>query len=176
MPIETAAGTAVQWRAMAADDLRTVHALSLRVHPRHPERAEVPAEKLWLFPGGCFVLPGEGALVGYCFSHPWRDEAWPALDTFLQAMPARPSAYLIHDLTLDPQAHGRGLGRAIVPKLFEAARASALDRVNLVAVEGRAPFWSAAGFAPVADPSVQLSVRTKYGDGAVAMTRQIAGP
>src|SRR5690348_15255890 len=41
------------WRPMSADDLSAVHALSMRVHPNHPERAEVLAEKFRLFPRGC---------------------------------------------------------------------------------------------------------------------------
>ncbi|MBM3531305.1 MAG: hypothetical protein FJX62_24795 [Alphaproteobacteria bacterium] len=93
----------------------------------------------------------------------------------MQALPSRPSAYFIHDLTLDPDMRRQGHGRAVVPMLFAAACALGLDRANLIAVEGHAPFWQAAGFAPVADPAAQAAVRAKYGQGAVAMTRQIAG-
>ena len=74
---------AAAWRAMAADDLPAVHALSIRVHPDHPERPEVLDEKFRLYPRGCFVLAPGQDISGYCFSHPWTRGAVPALDRFL---------------------------------------------------------------------------------------------
>jgi GNAT superfamily N-acetyltransferase len=179
MPIrdDRTAGTDVVWRLMTESDLQAVHTLSVRVHPRYPERAEVLAEKLRLFPDGCFVLARRSSadVFGYCFSHPWGAEAPPALDTPLRALPPQPMIYFIHDLTLDESMRGLGLGRALVPALLTIGRSLGLSSALLVAVEGRAPFWAAAGFAPVADPEVQAAARAKYGAGALAMTQQIAG-
>lgn len=168
MPIEN-----LRWRAMHAGDLAAVHALSLRVHPDHPERAEVLAEKFRLFPHGCFVLEGEGGVAGYCFSHPWRRSDTPALDTLLGALPDQPDTYFIHDLTVDADVRGEGLGRAVVPLLFGAAHSLKLAHVALVAVNNRAPFWQAAGFARVADEAMQAAALAKYGTGAVMMARDL---
>lgn len=158
-----------RWRAMAAADLAAVHALSMRVHPDHPERAEVLAEKHALFPRGCFVLDGAGGIAGYCFSHPWTQGGTPALDTLLGALPEPPTTYFIHDLTLDASVRGEGLGRAVVPLLFEAARERGLSHLTLVAVNNRGPFWQAAGFARVPDEAMQAAARAKYGAGAMMM-------
>jgi len=51
---------------MSQGDLPAVHGLSMRVHPDHPERAEVLAEKFRLYPSGCFVLEAGGGIAGYC--------------------------------------------------------------------------------------------------------------
>jgi GNAT superfamily N-acetyltransferase len=161
------------WRMMTRADLPAVHALSMRVHPDYPERAEVLAEKLALFPSGCFALARADGIAGYCFTHPWTRGAVPALDTLIGALPERPDTYFIHDLTIDASLRGSGLGRAVVPLLFNAARTAAMSRLTLVAVNDRWPFWQAAGFVRVTDPAMQEMVRGKYGPHAVLMEREI---
>jgi hypothetical protein len=158
------------WRTTAAADLPALHALSMRVHPDYPERCEVLAEKLRLYPRGCFVLASGQAIEGYCFSHPWTKGAVPALDTFLGQLPARPTTYYVHDLTLDAGLRGLGHGRAIVPLLFECARSLGISHVSLVAVNRRGPFWQVAGFMRTADEALQAVTQAKYGD-AVHMER-----
>jgi GNAT superfamily N-acetyltransferase len=161
------------WRLMSQGDLPAVHDLSMRVHPDHPERAEVLAEKYRLYPSGCFVLEAGGGIAGYCFSHPWIRGGVPALDGLLGALPAGPTTYYVHDLTLDETMRGQGQGRAVVPSLFEAARSLGLSHLSLVAVNRRGPFWQAAGFSRIADEAIQATARAKYGAGAVHMERSL---
>jgi GNAT superfamily N-acetyltransferase len=161
------------WRLMSQGDLGAVHDLSMRVHPEHPERAEVLAEKFRLYPSGCFVLETDGGIVGYCFSHPWVKGAIPALDGFLKSLPAAPTTYYAHDLTLDEAMRGQGQGRAVVPLLFEAAQSLGLPHLSLVAVNRRGRFWQAAGFSRTADETLQEAARAKYGAGAVHMERNL---
>ena len=168
---QTANDHAACWRAMAAGDLPAVSALSSTVHPRHPERPEVLDEKFRLHPRGCFVLASSQGLSGYCFSHPWTRGGAPALDTFLGRLPDQPTTYYVHDLTLDEALRGQGLGRAIVPILFECARSLGVPHLSLVAVNRRGPFWQAAGFVRSADEAWQAAARKKYGDGAVHMEK-----
>lgn len=158
---------------MAAGDVAAVHRISAQVHPAHPERAEVLAEKFRLYPKGCFVLEGAGGISGYCFSHPWTDGAPPPLDTFMTALPGDLNAYFIHDLTVDDSLRGTGMGRALVPELFKAARAAGLERLVLVAVNNRGPFWQAAGFSATPDEAMQQAARAKYGAGAVHMSMRL---
>ena len=157
---------------MSQGDLPAVHDLSMRVHPDHPERAEVLAEKFRLCPSGCFVLEADGVVAGYCFSHPWSRGAIPALDGLLGALPAGPTTYYVHDLTLDETMRGQGQGRAVVPLLFATARSLGLSHLSLVAVNRRGPFWQAAGFVRTADEAMQATTRAKYGD-AVHMERTL---
>ena len=158
---------------MAARDLDAVHGISAHVHPAHPERAEVLAEKFRLFPQGCFVLEAAGRIAGYCFSHPWTEGPPPPLDTFMTALPPGPGAYFIHDLTVDEGVRGIGMGRALVPILFETARAVGFKRIVLVAVNNRGPFWQAAGFSVTPDETLQAAARAKYGAGAVHMQMRL---
>jgi GNAT superfamily N-acetyltransferase len=159
------------WRAMTAEDLVAVTALSLRIHPAYPERGDVLAEKFNLFPQGCYVLTDGPAILGYCFSHPWSDGAPPALDTFLATLPVESRTYFIHDLTLDRPMQGQKLAQRLVPVLVETARKAGLSRMALVAVNGSAPFWGRMGFRPTPDEAVQQSARSKYDAGAVHMQR-----
>jgi ribosomal protein S18 acetylase RimI-like enzyme len=161
------------WRMMSQGDLPAVHDLSMRVHPGHPERAEVLAEKFRLYPFGCFVLEAGDVIAGYCFSHPWTGGAVPALDGFLGALPAGPTTYYVHDLTLDQTTRGQGQGRAVVPLLFQAARSLGLSHLSLVAVNRRGPFWQAAGFSRTADAALQAAAQAKYGAGAVHMEKTL---
>lgn len=156
------------WQPMRPEDIPAVFALSRRVHVDHPEREAVLAEKRALFPAGCFVLDIDGHVRGYCFSHPWHD-APPSLDTLLVALPAKPTRYFIHDLTLDERARDRGHAAAIVPMLSTIARDRGVPRMMLVAVNGAEGFWSRFGFTEVL--KLQAAVREKYGLRAVAMER-----
>jgi hypothetical protein len=156
---------------MTAGDLGGVHALSLAVHPDHPERAAVLAEKFALHPRGCFVLAHDGRIAGYCFSHPWRRGDIPALDALLARLPADPTTYFVHDLTVGEAVRGSGAGRAAVPLIFDAAQAAGLSHLSLVAVNRRGPFWQAAGFRRTADAAMQQAATAKYGPGAMAMER-----
>jgi GNAT superfamily N-acetyltransferase len=158
------------WRPMRTHDIAAVYELSRRVHADYPERPAVLAEKLKLFPAGCFVLEMAGRVAGYCFSHPWHG-APPPLDELLGALPAAPSVYFIHDVTLDERERGRGHAAAIVPMLIGVARDCGALRLMLVAVNGAEKFWNRFGFAEV--PDMQATVRAKYGPRAVAMERAL---
>jgi hypothetical protein len=59
------------WRAATAADLDAVERIGNAVHVNLQERPEVFANKLALFPQGCFVLARNGAVIGYGIAHPW---------------------------------------------------------------------------------------------------------
>ena len=164
-----------RWRPMQPADLAAVSDLSNRIHVDFPERREVLEEKFRLYPAGCFSLTDDAdAILGYCFSHPWRFGPPPALDTFLQALPQQPDTYFIHDMTLDLPAQGRNLAAALVPVLVQTARQVPVTHMMLVAVSGSSPFWGKMGFRRTEDEALQASARAKYDEGAVHMERQLA--
>jgi len=148
------------WRAMAADDLATVDAIAAMLHPDYPERPEVLAEKLALYPAGCRML----ARLGYAFAHPARTGQAPALDTMLGELPADADALHLHDVALLPEARGGGRVAALLDYLTNVARVARLPCLTLVAVHGTADHWRRFGFAP-APGGV-----TTYAD-AIYMTR-----
>ncbi len=154
---------------MRPQDIPAVFALSRRVHADYPEREAVLAEKLALFPAGCFILEMDGPVAGYCFSHPWTD-APPRLDAFLGTLPAAPSRYFIHDVTLDESVRGCGHVAALMPVLAGAARDCGVPHMMLVAVNGAEGFWIRYGFHAI-DDARQSGVRAKYGPRARLMER-----
>jgi ribosomal protein S18 acetylase RimI-like enzyme len=156
------------WRPMRDADIGAAHALSEIVHPGFPEDRAVFAERLALYPEGCFVLAGADGLFGYALSHPYVRDTAPALNTLLGALPARCDVYYFHDIAILPAARGRGAGEAIVSLLKAHARAAGLATICLVAVNASAPFWARHGFVvrEVAGMREQLE---SYGDGAAYM-------
>ena len=161
------------WRAMTAADVPGVSELATRVHINYPERQAVLAEKFVLFPKGCFTLAGlDGAIYGYCFSHPWID-APPSLDTFLETLPENPSSYFIHDLTLDPSMRRKNLAGMLMPMIVDITKGISIRQIALVAVSGSQPFWVRMGFRRTGDPALQASTRSKYGESAVHMQRDL---
>lgn len=161
------------WRAMTAADLPRVLAVAARVHAAYPEDAAVFAERLRLYPAGCRVCEGEGRLLGYVLSHPWRERAVPALNSLLGALPASPDTYYLHDLALLPEARGAGAGSAIVAALIAQARGAGLPTLSLVAVHGSEGFWRRHGFETVEDPALADTLAS-YDESARFMMRPLA--
>jgi hypothetical protein len=84
------------WRLASATDIQAITGVAEVVHPTFSERREVFAEKLSLFPSGCFVLVWHGEVVGYGLSHPWMLNSIPALDSFLGTTPGVAACLYIH--------------------------------------------------------------------------------
>jgi GNAT superfamily N-acetyltransferase len=153
------------WRAMTAGDLAAVGALAATVHPDLPERPEVFAEKLRLFPRGCFVLQGEGGVLGYAFAHPWRLRAIPKLDAFLGGIPAGADCLYLHDAAVAPAARGQNAAARLVAALRAVAVAEGLRWLALAAVYGAARLWGRHGFVAVEGPELDDAL-AGYGETA----------
>ncbi|MCW4461693.1 GNAT family N-acetyltransferase [Sphingomonas sp. BT-65] len=158
------------WRPMAAADLPAISAISDAVHGRYSEAVEVYAERLALYPAGCFVLEGDGAAAGYLITHPWRRDTPPKLGAMLERLPADADTCYLHDIALLPATRGTGAGRAAVDLVIGQARASGFGEITLMAVGGADSFWAAQGFAIVdAAPDILAS----YGPEARLMRRRL---
>jgi GNAT superfamily N-acetyltransferase len=160
---------------MTAGDLAAVEAIAAEVHPAYPESGAVPAERLRLFPAGCFVLYGGVAIEGYVVSHPWAALDPPKLDTLLGRLPSPAGTYYVHDLALLPSARGQGLADAIVKQLLVIAKNAGLPSTSLVAVNRSTAFWARHGFVAVADPAIEAALRSYDGDAAY-MVRGLTRP
>jgi len=157
------------WRPMRAEDLPAAMAVADVVHPDLPESPDVFAERLKLFPAGCFVAEdGRGRLLGYALTHPARLGYPPSLDTVMGALPANADCLHIHDVALLPEARGLGLGDALTGRLKELARETGLRRLALVAVYDAARFWRRHGFQDHANPALAAKMAA-YGEGAAYM-------
>lgn len=159
------------WRAMQAADLPQVALIAAQVHPAYPEHPAVFAERLQLYPSGCWVWQQADALAGYLFSHPWHAMQPPALDSLLQALPGidgltkSASTYYLHDIALLPLARGQQATPRILPLLAQLARELGLDNLSLVAVNQSLAFWQGLGFSPLpAEPGLSAKLES-YGPG-----------
>ena len=158
------------WRPMYPADLPAVSAISDLVHGRYSEAREVYAERLALYPAGCFVLTDASAPAGYLIAHPWRRDSPPKLGTMLAAIPADADTFYLHDIALLPEARGTGAGRAAVELATDRARAARFGEITLMAVGGADRFWAAQGFA-IAD--VASDILASYGPEARLMRRAL---
>jgi len=167
LPIKTG-----EWRPMRQADLPAVAAIADRVHEAYPEDPEVFAERLRLWPEGCWVYESEGRRLGYVLSHPARAFEPPPLNTLLGALPDQPTTYYIHDLALLPETRGQGAGSAIARILLEGARRAGCPDVSLVAVNDSAGFWGRHGFKVVSQPALEAKLRS-YDDDARFMVKPL---
>ncbi|MBI0534422.1 GNAT family N-acetyltransferase [Roseomonas sp. KE2513] len=156
------------WREAVPFDLRAIDLVARAVHPLLPERPEVFAEKLRLFPSGCLVAERGEEVVGYALSHPWPCGAVPPLDHFLGALPQQAACLFIHDVALMPGARGLGAGRSLLARLDPVARRHGLGAMALVSVYGTEPFWQGLGFTTEPD-----GLAEGYGPSARYMTRPL---
>ncbi|HUZ62235.1 MAG TPA: GNAT family N-acetyltransferase, partial [Acetobacteraceae bacterium] len=99
-----------RWRQMTEADLPAVESVGRSVHASNPEDLGIYAERLRLYPSGCFVLQGGERIIGYILSHPWLSGQPPTLNSFLERLPSAPDTFYIHDVALLPEARGAGAG------------------------------------------------------------------
>ncbi|MEC3911114.1 GNAT family N-acetyltransferase [Sphingobium sp. CR2-8] len=138
------------WRPMEASDIPVVAAISDAAHGAYTERADVYAERLCLYPAGCWLLERDGAASGYLVSHPWHGDAPPMLNARLRQIPANADLFYLHDLALLPQARGSGAAGDAVRLVLDQARRAGFERITLTAVNGADAFWRKQGFTPMA--------------------------
>lgn len=170
---ENIGAAAFRWRAMSEADLAAVARIAARVHPDYPEKDEVFAERLRLYPtGNLLLLDPVGKPTGYVVSHPWPFASAPALDSLLGALPAGGDNYYIHDIALLPEARGRGAARAAVERLAQHAKREGCARVSLVAIAGTQAFWERQGFAVAARAELDEMLKS-YDASARYMSRAL---
>lgn len=157
-----------EWQPLGPADLPDVMRIAAQLHPGLPERREVLAEKIRLAPATCCKLVRDAVCAGYGLAHPWRLDAIPPLDAFLEKLPAPAECLYVHDIAILPIARGSGASVAYLARLKQIAHASALPALALTSVYGTAPLWNRFGF--VVQPSRALAEKLRsYGPSAVYM-------
>jgi predicted N-acetyltransferase YhbS len=160
------------WRPATAADLDEVERIGNEIHETLQERPEVFANKLALFPQGCFVLARNGAITGYGVAHPWALGSVPALDTLMAALPPAPTCLYIHDVVVLPAARGQGAAGVLVDLYEAVARRHELQSHALVSVYGTYVFWERFGFQTTADPELAHKLKS-YGETARYMRKSL---
>lgn len=161
------------WRPMAPADLPAVQEVAEIVHPLYPESPAVPAERLALYPAGCLVAARGGTILGYAISHPGLLGRPPALDVLLGTLPENADCLYLHDIALLPQAHGLGLGSALVAHLLVLAKAEGFRLLALTAVNNSAGYWQRQGFVPYQGDAALAAKLASYGEDALYLVRAV---
>jgi GNAT superfamily N-acetyltransferase len=149
-----------------------MNAMADRIHADLPERPEVFAEKIQLFPEGCFVLAADTQIAGYGLSHPWMLDDIPPLDRFLGRIPAAADCLFIHDVVVLPEARGRRAGAALIDIFAALAKSRRLAVLALVSVYDTRALWEGFGFSPRIDPALADKLGS-YGETARYMVRDL---
>jgi ribosomal protein S18 acetylase RimI-like enzyme len=161
-------GPILEWQPLLQSDLDLVNEIADRIHTSLPERSEVFAEKVRLFPSGCRKLVIDKKMVGYGISHPWILYAIPPLDEFLVGLPARPECIYIHDVVVLPEARGQNAAGHYIDYLKALAAKSKLPSLALVSVYGTDVLWSRYGFQVVQNDQLDRKLKS-YGATAKYM-------
>ena len=153
------------WRAATASDLNAIERIANVVHPDLAERPDVFAEKLDLFPEGCFVLVKHDILWGYAFVHPWNLNDIPKLNQFLFRLPASSECLLIHDVAVLVRARGHGASKFLLERVANLARERGLSCLALVSVYNSHLHWERLGFQIVSNDRLADKLKS-YGETA----------
>jgi GNAT superfamily N-acetyltransferase len=159
------------WRVAEVSDLGDIQSIADRIHPDLQERPEIFAERLKLFPEGCFALVQNEQVVGYGLSHPWFLNSIPPLNQLLGSLPQSPGCLLIHDVAALPQARGHGAARALIEITAKLARKRQIPCLALVSVYNTRPLWTSLGFEVVTDGALTDKLES-YGNTARYMIRR----
>ena len=162
------------WRQMLESDLPGVIAIAERVHISYPEDGAIFAERLKLYPLGCYVLQEiQGKPAGYIISHPWLYKSPPKLNTLLLELPVPATTFYIHDIALMPTARAAGMAGSIVETITDHARMAGFPNISLIAVNQSVSFWERHAFAKEFDARLEITLRS-YDAGATFMSRKLA--
>ena len=157
---------------MKPDDLPDVSGIADRVHTDYPEDEAVFAERLALYPAGCFTLRNDERTIGYIISHPWHFRKPPKLNARLNAIPEAASTYYIHDIALLPEARKAGAASTSINTLAAHAEDQELPNMSLIAVNNSVRFWERHDFRVLTDNELDTHLKS-YGHDAKFMVREL---
>ncbi len=151
---------------MRLSDLPDVKRISDIVHCNLTEADAVFAERLRMFPQGCFMTDD-----GYAVAHPAHLGVPPELDELSYVCPPDANALHVHDVALLPHKQGAGLGSAVHSMMLAVARRENLRHATLIAVAGKHSYWERHGYRHAS--AVRPASVSGYGVGAAYMARTL---
>lgn len=160
---------------MQAHDLPAVLALQARCYaPEFHEPHDAFASKLRASPNSCWVVSDDDGLQAYLVCLPIEGDALPRLHASTWQHPAQPDWLYLHDMAVAIESRGGGASKLLLAEAFAFARALALPRAGLIAVQGTAPYWVKQGFSLVAAGNqVAPDKLASFGEDARFMQRAI---
>ena len=131
-----------------------------------PESRETLRSKWVASPDLCLVFEKDKKIVAYLLAHSWNSLEPPSLFQPL-AENCGGDVLFIHDLVVEKEYSGLGLGKAMVQHLLDKVGPKQFASALLVAVQNSQQFWEKFGFYPLPDRKLDSS----YGAGAVLMRK-----
>lgn len=162
----------VSWVPLSPDDLKQVNEIADIVHTDLPERNEVFAEKLTLYPSGCWKLISNERLMGYGIAHPWMLFDIPPLDAFLHQLPLNADCIYIHDVVVLPEARGQCAAKLYLDIIRKNASTSGIEKIACVSVYGTDALWARFGFQMYSSLLLSSKLQT-YGSTAKYMIADV---
>lgn len=135
--------------------------------PLFHEKFESFLSKMILSPKTCYGVLNEGRLIAYAISFPWVKDESVDLNSASKNSSAKTDTMYIHDISVDPDYRGLGLGEALYKRILEDTLSSGLKELALVAGQGSSKFWARFGFVN-SDSEVE-----GYGAEAVKMVLKL---
>lgn len=114
-----------------------------------PETKESLSAKLYASPASCFVATCEDKTIAYLISLPWTFAAPPELNAQHCVLSGMPDCFYLHDVAVDPDIRGTGVGRLLIERYFRCMQEKRLPRGSLIAIQNSTSFWQNFGFRPV---------------------------
>jgi GNAT superfamily N-acetyltransferase len=139
-----------------------------KIHINVPERAEVFAEKIKLFPVGCRGLFFDNKLAGYGISHLWELENIPPLNEYLGQLPEKPTCIYIHDIVVLPEMRGYKAADRYIDYIKQQAKRMSINSLALVSLYGTDTFWNRFGFKIYSNEKIKSKLGS-YGKAAKYM-------
>jgi len=145
-------------RPMNYSDLDAVMKIqSMAYIPQYCESREVYEDKFAKYPDGCWVAEIDDYVVGYVISHPYLLDSPPKLDAVMDDIPQNPDCYFIHDVAINPEYKGKGIGSALCEKAKSLAKERNLPNMALISVQDSHPFWEKMGFRRVENLTASMT-------------------
>ena len=152
-----------QFRVLAPGDLAAIHAIEVEAYlPSLLVSDAAFLRLIALFPDGAVgAFDGRG-LCGYAFGLPLVTGTTLDLQIPLDALPAKPDVFYIHDVAVAGRCRGQGVGHALAARLLDVARRGGFPRAELVSVQGSHPFWERFGFRAVREFDYALDAPSRF--------------
>ena len=160
--------TSSDWQPLEKQNIESLNKIADQIHTNVPERPEVFAEKMRLFPVGCRGLIFENRLVGYGISHLWNLNDIPSLNEFLKQLPENPNCIYIHDVVVIPEMRGHRVTDKYMDYIKELAVKMSINSLALVSLYGTDTFWSRFGFKIYSNDELKSKLAS-YGETAKYM-------
>lgn len=121
----------------------------------------------------CWVAVRDGRVCAYLAAYRSRLGAVTPLNGDFRPA-ARADTLYLHDLAVEPAAHGGGLGQRLVDTVVAGGRRDGLAWSALVAVQGAAAFWQRRGWQARDPADVGRWNLQAYGVDACYMVRDLS--